>query len=190
MLVQQPLLQLQGVAKRFRAGIAGCTASVRVLERVDLEVLPEECVALQGGRGAGKTTLLLCAAGLLKPDVGKVHMREPSTAHGSRCTVQYMTGRDELLEHRTLTSPTVLLIDETYGAVSPVWTAEMEALLARIRRDGGAIVIVGGDDIVRRNATRTIHLARGRLFTVSRRLATDSAPARVAEDDQQAMRIR
>jgi ABC-type hemin transport system ATPase subunit len=45
---------------------------VRALAGVDLVVHAGEVVAVTGGAGAGKTTLLLCAAGLVRPDEGRV----------------------------------------------------------------------------------------------------------------------
>jgi ABC-type lipoprotein export system ATPase subunit len=181
MLPHQPLLQLRGIAKGFRAGVAGCMAATRVLEHVDLDVSASECVALQGKRGAGKTTLLLCAAGLMRPDRGTVHHREPST-HNTACIVHYVASRHELVWHRgKSTAPTILLVDDECSEAGAPWSTEMEALLERVRGEGGAVVIVGNGDASQRIATRTIHLARGRLFLVSRHPATDSVPARVAE---------
>ena len=44
----------------------------RVLEDIDLRVVPGEAVALVGPSGCGKTTLLNLAAGLLSPWEGCV----------------------------------------------------------------------------------------------------------------------
>ncbi len=70
-----PLLAIRGVWKTFRAGIPGCSASVRALRGASLSVSSGEVVALTGGAGAGKTTLLLCAAAMLRPDRGSVWWR-------------------------------------------------------------------------------------------------------------------
>lgn len=67
-----PALELRGVARSFRAGIRGCSANVSVLTDVNLTVDSGEIVGVIAGPGTGKTTLLLCAAGLLRPDVGSV----------------------------------------------------------------------------------------------------------------------
>jgi ABC-type sulfate/molybdate transport systems ATPase subunit len=182
MLPHQPLLQLRGIAKGFRAGIAGCAATMRVLEHVDLDVSAAECVALQGKPGAGKTTLLLCAAGLMRPDRGTVQRRESSSTSETACIVHYVASRNELVWHRAKpTAPTILLVDEECSHAGAPWSSEMEALLERLRCEGGAVVIVGNGDALQRVATRTMHLARGRLFLVSRHPAMDSVPARVAE---------
>lgn len=66
------VLSLRALRKSYRSGVPGCSAAVRVLRRVDLDVAPGEVVGVTGGPGAGKSTLLLCAAGLLRPDAGTV----------------------------------------------------------------------------------------------------------------------
>jgi ABC-type multidrug transport system ATPase subunit len=73
------LLRVRALAKSYRSGIPGCSAAVRVLRRVDLDVSPGEVVAIVGAPGAGKSTLLLCAAGLLRPDAGVVERAGAST---------------------------------------------------------------------------------------------------------------
>ncbi len=62
----QPILVFEGVTKRF-SGAAG-----PALEALDLTLEPGGIVGLFGPDGAGKTTLLRLAAGLLRPDAGKV----------------------------------------------------------------------------------------------------------------------
>ena len=65
-------LAMRGVAKRYRAGVRGCSVTVDVLRGAALDVAAGEVVGIAGGVGAGKSTLLLCAAGLLRPDAGTV----------------------------------------------------------------------------------------------------------------------
>ena len=48
---------------------------IPVLAGVDLEVRSGEVVVLEGPNGSGKTTLAKIAAGLLRPDAGKVELR-------------------------------------------------------------------------------------------------------------------
>ncbi|HUF26960.1 MAG TPA: ABC transporter ATP-binding protein [Gemmatimonadaceae bacterium] len=67
------VIQMRGIMKSYRAGIPGCMASVAVLRGVDLDVREGECTAVLGAPGSGKSTLLLCAAGLLRPDCGRIH---------------------------------------------------------------------------------------------------------------------
>jgi ABC-type multidrug transport system ATPase subunit len=65
-------LALRGVSKTYSAGIRGCSATVRVLHDLDLDVCAGEIVAVHVMPAAGTTTLLMCAAGLLRPDRGSI----------------------------------------------------------------------------------------------------------------------
>ena len=55
-------LELQGVTKAY--------GRIRALDKVSLEFVPGEIVAVLGPNGAGKTTLLRCLMGLMGPDNG------------------------------------------------------------------------------------------------------------------------
>ena len=65
-------LALRGISKTYTAGIRGCSATVRVLRDLDLDVSGGEVVGVYAPPASGKTTLLMCAAGLLRPDRGSV----------------------------------------------------------------------------------------------------------------------
>lgn len=65
-------LTIRDLHRSYRAGIAGCSATVQALRGVDLEIAEGEITGIVGERGAGKTTLLQCAAGQLKPDRGSI----------------------------------------------------------------------------------------------------------------------
>jgi ABC-type multidrug transport system ATPase subunit len=67
-----PVLSLSGVTKAYRAGVPGCHATVRALTDISLSVHAGECAIVSAGPRSGKTTLLLCAAGMLRPDRGRV----------------------------------------------------------------------------------------------------------------------
>lgn len=60
----QPLVQLRGVSKRF--------GSLHVLDQIDLNIYPDEAIAIIGPSGTGKSTILRIIAGLLAPDEGEV----------------------------------------------------------------------------------------------------------------------
>ncbi len=60
----QPLVQLRGVSKRFGA--------LHVLDKIDLNIYPDEAIAIIGPSGTGKSTILRIIAGLLAPDDGEV----------------------------------------------------------------------------------------------------------------------
>jgi putative ABC transport system ATP-binding protein len=66
-------LRLFGIHKRYRIGLGSCRATVQALRGVTLHVRPGEVVVITGRPGSGKSTLLMCAAGLLRPDRGRVH---------------------------------------------------------------------------------------------------------------------
>ena len=181
---QHPLLQLQDVAKTFRAGIAGCAAWVRVLEGVDLEVAAEECVVIQGSRGAGKSTLLLLAAGLLRPDRGTVRWRGESAGTATRCGVHYVLNREAAIAavQARHSVPMVLLLEERNAGTDSTWCTDAQHVLERIRRTGGAALIVSRDGrAVQHIATRVFNLVHGRLSAVSGAPALETMPARVAE---------
>jgi putative ABC transport system ATP-binding protein len=61
-------VRFQEVSRSFRRG----DQEISVLEGIDFEIVAGEFVALMGPSGSGKTTLLNLAAGLDRPNRGKV----------------------------------------------------------------------------------------------------------------------
>lgn len=90
-------LQLENISSTylFRA------ERLPVLERVSLEVGRGEFVSLLGPSGSGKSTLLKIAAGLLKPDGGRV-LLEGRDITGQAARVGYMPQQDLLFPWKTL----------------------------------------------------------------------------------------
>ncbi|RJO65248.1 MAG: ABC transporter ATP-binding protein [Candidatus Omnitrophota bacterium] len=63
------MLCAKDIRKNYKTS-AGC---LQVLKKIDLEVKPNEFVAIQGPSGAGKSTLLHILGGLDMPSCGSVH---------------------------------------------------------------------------------------------------------------------
>ena len=93
----RPRLALKGISKSFGA--------VQALTDVDLEVYPDEVVALVGDNGAGKSTLVKTIAGSHQADSGtitfegrEVHLHAPSeaTALGIETVYQDLALCDDL----------------------------------------------------------------------------------------------
>jgi ribose transport system ATP-binding protein len=61
-----PLLEMQGISKRFPGVVA--------LQDVTLTVNPGEIVALVGENGAGKSTLMKVLGGIVQPDAGTLRI--------------------------------------------------------------------------------------------------------------------
>lgn len=70
-----PLLDAQGVSKRFGAVVA--------LRDASLTIRPGEIVALMGANGAGKSTFVKILTGALRPDGGQIRIRGEAQVMGS-----------------------------------------------------------------------------------------------------------
>ncbi len=68
-----PVLQVQGIAKRFRRG-QGARTSFTALQEVSLRIAPGEVLGLVGESGSGKSTCAKIVLGLLQPDAGSVQL--------------------------------------------------------------------------------------------------------------------
>ncbi len=73
-----PILMLKNIKKRYRSsGVAGGF----VLDQVNLQLYPNEIIAILGKSGSGKSTLLRIIAGLTEPNAGTVYYNNQPT-HG------------------------------------------------------------------------------------------------------------
>ena len=65
----EPILQVKRLSMDF--------GGLRALDRLDLEIRPQEIVALIGPNGAGKTTFFNCITGIYNPTEGDVLIQPP-----------------------------------------------------------------------------------------------------------------
>ncbi|HST75555.1 MAG TPA: ATP-binding cassette domain-containing protein, partial [Acetobacteraceae bacterium] len=61
-----PKLRIRGLRKSF--------GDKRVLDGIDLDVMPRTSMVVIGGSGSGKSVLLKCVLGLLRPDDGVIEI--------------------------------------------------------------------------------------------------------------------
>src|SRR5690242_2775614 len=162
-----PVLTMIGVAKHYRAGVTGCSATVDVLRAVDMQVHAGEILSLVGLPGAGKSTLLLCAAGLLHPDAGTVLWFGCATRPAERTRVIALVAapraayRSPIVREALATyapRPGLLLLDDPLVATDWSGQAALRSTLDALAREGTAIVIASRPgspivDLATRHAT-------------------------------------
>ena len=90
-------IRLDRISSTYRSGVKKLTA----LEEVSLYARPGEFVAVLGPSGSGKSTILKIAAGLLKPDHGKIWI-DGKDVTGIPQLVGYMPQQDLLLPWKTM----------------------------------------------------------------------------------------
>jgi len=73
-MASESLVRIRALSKTFTLHLQGGTR-LPVLERVDLDVAPGECVALVGPSGVGKSTLLRCLYGNYRASTGSIEVR-------------------------------------------------------------------------------------------------------------------
>lgn len=164
---REPLLELRGVTRSWRAGTDGCMAAVRALRGIDLTVHAGEVVALAGAAGAGKTTLLLCAAGLALPESGCVAGAAAGRASYVGGEGAWMARATEAIDR----GAGALLLDvlDAPGLAAPRAVA---ALAGRAAGAGLAVVVAARDAAaLPAFATRLVTLAAGRVVATVEPLA-------------------
>jgi len=171
------VLECRGLHKRFAVGVGSCGASAQVLRGVDLSVREGERLAVVGSRGVGKSTLLLCAAGLLKPEVGEIRWFGHSSPPRSPRAIAYHWTPVDFARASTADGVGIHLVDFGSAVDWPPRLAEW----AKRRCDVGETIVLATRDegAARALASRILFLRRGRLSP----LARGDAAARVAEPD-------
>jgi ABC-type sulfate/molybdate transport systems ATPase subunit len=173
-------LSITALAKSFRAGTPGCSATASVLRNVHLTLWPGEIVTLEGARGSGKSTLLRCAAGMLRPDSGAIFWLGSRSL--PRGTVAYLSARGgevpgalySQLAHALAHRPRLLLLD----APSSLGTFERTIIKTMLRRAAltGCCALIASDDddhdlLAAAFVARTVTLEHGVLTQRRKRSA-------------------
>jgi branched-chain amino acid transport system ATP-binding protein len=228
----KPLLDITGLHAGY--------GKVRILEGVDLQIMPGELVALLGPNGAGKTTLLRAISGLLPWNEGEatfagtslrnvdaraagklglVHVIEghrvftQSTVADNLLLAGYDVPRaeraqriaaaleyfPEIAEKRhalggalsggqqqmlavaqgLVRKPRLLMLDEPSAGLSPVLVDRVFSVLAKLRADGTAVLLV--EQLIEKAlavADRLYALAQGRIVMTANASEAD-LPARL-----------
>ncbi|SDB89345.1 osmoprotectant transport system ATP-binding protein [Sanguibacter gelidistatuariae] len=99
MMSPDPLIRFEGVSKTFPGGSTA-------VERLDLDVLPHELLALVGPSGCGKSTTLRMVNRLVEPTSGRVLLEGEDVADGDpvalRRRIGYVIQDVGLFPHRTV----------------------------------------------------------------------------------------
>ncbi|HEV7254911.1 MAG TPA: sugar ABC transporter ATP-binding protein [Mesorhizobium sp.] len=169
-----PLVQLEGVAKRFGA--------VRALEGVNLSVPAGSCVGLVGHNGAGKSTLMNVLAGTLRPDEGRVAVSghdlsgswgvAAAAGQGIRCVFQELSLCPNLsvAENARIMHPALRGLGWRKRAAALI-AERLDAIFPRHGIDPDAIV---GD----------LSIARRQMVEIARAFSVSDRPARLVILDE------
>lgn len=79
--MSDPVLEVEGLVKRFPVRGSRGHAWVHAVDGVDLTIHPGELVGLVGESGSGKSTVARCIARLIEPTEGKVTLRGRDVTH-------------------------------------------------------------------------------------------------------------
>lgn len=84
-----PILECRNLVKHYDEG----TATIEVLNQINLQVFPGEIVAVVGNSGSGKSTLLHLLGGLDKPTSGQVMVKGKDLARMSEAAKSHLRNR-------------------------------------------------------------------------------------------------
>ena len=172
-------LELRGVSKRFVVGTITCRGAVHALRSVDLTVRCGESVGILGGPGSGKSTLLLCAAGLLRPDVGELSWfgRHDRAVASSRARYYFPGSVGSTTTPASHSETRIHLVDGPESLCLATST-RIERWIQRRCAAGDAVVFATrASDVARALADRTLVMREGRVQADE----VHVGPSRVAE---------
>jgi ribose transport system ATP-binding protein len=167
-----PILELQGISKRFPGVVA--------LENVNLSVGTGEIVALIGENGAGKSTLMKILGGAISRDSGvvringqEVEIRNPREA--SALGIEFIHQELSVLDNLDVAANIFLRREPTTGGFLKLIDRK------RIYRDADEVLRRVGLDIPSRTLLSRLALAQQQLVEIARAL---SAGARIIIMDE------
>jgi ribose transport system ATP-binding protein len=167
-----PILKLSGISKRFPGVIA--------LENVNLEIYPNEILALIGENGAGKSTLMKILGGVIERDSGSINLdgetieiRSPREASGRR--IEFIHQELSVLDNLDAAANIFLRREPTRGGWLKLINRE------RLYRDADALLEKLGLEISSRTPLARLSLAQQQLVEIARAI---SAGARILIMDE------
>ena len=171
----------------------------RVVDDVSVTVSPGEVVGLLGPNGAGKTTTFYLIVGLLRPQAGTIRFGEEDLTDfpvylRARRGIGYLAQEPSIFRKLTVRENVLAvletmkiskaereqrlggLLDEPFVGIDPIAVAEIQEIVARLRKRGLGILIT--DHNVRetlRVTNRAYIMYQGRILVegTSEQLTTD-----------------
>lgn len=134
----QPKIRIRGLKKAFGAK--------RVLDGVDLDVMPGTGMVIIGGSGTGKSVLLKCILGMIRPDAGEILIdgedvlkAKPARARVLRDQIGMLFQNGALFDSRTVWE------NVAFGLLArgKVTRSEARAVAARVLSQVGLDASVG-----------------------------------------------
>ena len=158
----QPLLQLQGICKRF----LGVTA----LDGVSLELRRGEVHALCGENGAGKSTLMKVMSGQLQAEEGQIVFKGQATRFGSSRAAE-ATGIAMIHQELNLV-PHLSVAENIYLAREPRRAFFIDR--ARLHADARRCLARLGIEIEPTAMVRTLSVAQRQMVEIAKALSIDA----------------
>jgi ribose transport system ATP-binding protein len=167
-----PVLKLSGISKRFPGVIA--------LENVNLEIYPNEILALLGENGAGKSTLMKILGGVIERDSGSIKLdgesieiRSPREASSLR--IEFIHQELSVLDNLDVAANIFLRREPTRGG----WLKLIDR--ERLYREADVLLEKLGLGISSRTPLDRLSLAQQQLVEIARAI---SAGARILIMDE------
>jgi putative ABC transport system ATP-binding protein len=89
-MTEQLLIQIKDVWKKYDMGEAD---PLIVLREIDLEIKPNEFVAITGPSGSGKSTMMNIVGALDKPSFGAVYLKNKNISEMSESALAFLRGK-------------------------------------------------------------------------------------------------